>query len=212
MGWCISCLGPTTNANRICDVCSDYARALEKLMKQPQGRRVILSPLRRRNFDVFDLCEEAKVQCPISCGNCCTVWHQIKELSKDNVLEVVRGNFTEKGKCPHMTESGCALALDKRPLSCSTFLCNLGKWVHGGKLPVKIAKRLLAAADGDSTGASRAYVAANGNIEEALRTAEDSAAQMRVKVTGTETKRFVSNHSNESNKPREAFDVIKSKQ
>jgi len=174
MGWCIRCLGPTTNANRTCDVCLNYARAFRRLMEQLQGRRVILTPLRKRNFDVFDLREEAKVQCPISCGNCCTVWYQIKELARDNV----------RGKCPHVTEDGCALTLDEKPLSCSTFLCNLGAWVHGGKLPIETAKRLLAAADGDPIGASRAYAAANGDIEEALRVAEDSVAQMRVKVRG----------------------------
>lgn len=181
--WCLSCLGPTTNENRECDFCADFVRAFGRLTTRPQGRRVVLTPLRRRNFDIFDLRPEAKVQCPVSCGTCCSVWHQVKELARKDVLEASRNAFTKRGAlCPHMTAVGCGLSLEEKPLSCSTFLCNLGAWVHGGKLPIEDAKRLYHAADGHPLEASKAYAAANGDVEKAVQCAEDAVARMRVKA------------------------------
>lgn len=183
--WCRACMGPTNNESRLCDDCHDFTEVLQRVMKKPQGRRVVLSPLRRYNFDIFDLRDEAKVQCPISCGSCCRVWHQVKELAKTNVLEASRSAFTRRGKCPHMTKSGCALSLDEKPIACSTFLCSLAKWVHGGKLSLRTAKRLIEAAGGHPLDAADAYMAANGGIEEAIKQAEDRNTKMLEKVASS---------------------------
>lgn len=58
--------------------------------------------------------------CPLRCGTCCDeLWRDVNE---------------DKGtlECPHVSETGCTLSREDRPVGCNTFLCDIAhEFVHG---------------------------------------------------------------------------------
>ena len=60
------------------------------------------------------------MNCPISCGKCCALWHNVCDILKDNL------DRPKTDPCPHLGKSGCSLPVEDRPLDCTFYLCAPG--------------------------------------------------------------------------------------
>ena len=60
--------------------------------------------------------------CPIQCGQCCIMWHEVPELAA-----LAPDRAERRDDCPYETPTGCSLPRDKRPFDCVAYLCEIAE-------------------------------------------------------------------------------------
>lgn len=65
------------------------------------------------------------IRCPVSCGACCDFWKDVPSVAFGMLTEAILG--PAYAECPHLTERGCRLPRKKRPIECTSYLCELAK-------------------------------------------------------------------------------------
>jgi len=61
------------------------------------------------------------VVCPLSCGECCSLWDMVGELA--HIKESERQQGILRTLCPYLEPTGCLLPRKRRPDSCVGHLC-----------------------------------------------------------------------------------------
>lgn len=61
------------------------------------------------------------VRCPVSCGECCGYWKDVTALER-----LIQEIYPQYRECPHLSDEGCKLPRNKRPVECTAYICELG--------------------------------------------------------------------------------------
>jgi hypothetical protein len=95
--------------------------------------------------------KSADISCPIACGECCSYWRDIDELTAQYP------NQSYWQPCPNNTETGCRLQRNERPDICNEYLCHKANAVAfpndaTAKMMKEILERVQAQPSNESDG------------------------------------------------------------
>lgn len=78
------------------------------------------------------------MKCPIHCGQCCDYWRNVSELVSDAVMH------PNTVSCPHLSEHGCSLQRNDRPVVCVEYLCGVAQAVIAKQISFSTGVRFKA--------------------------------------------------------------------